>query len=192
MADNPDEEPGDMEETERQAAQTDHIVNVTVDLMKVAERVITDFDKGDAEFEQSDPPSIMEICAVTQMIMSGSMAGVYRQPEKKGKSTVEELFDMVAPIIESKVSLAVLKATSTKVPAIQSLPAVPTPMPYVPPPSPFDDAVMQMYEDLEKCGCFEKNNMKYCADCEKRNAAADVIHEYMQKKEKQKKEPPAP
>ncbi len=190
MADDPEEEdPGDMEETERLAAQTDHIVNVTVNLMKVAERVLTDFDKGDAEFEEGDPPSIMEICAVTQMIMSGNMAGVYRQPEKKsGKSTVEELFDMVAPLIESKVSLAVLQATSKKIPAVQALPAAPVmPEPYVPHNTPFDDAVMQIYEDLEKCGCFEKNNMKYCADCEKRNVAADVIHEYIQKKK-----PPTP
>ena len=189
MSDMPEEDEQDgMEETEEAAKLTDRIVNVTVDFMRVAERVLAEFQQGDDEFstpEEEDGdegPSIMEISCVAQMIMSGTMAGVYRIPEKAKtqKSVVQELFEKIAPLIESQVSLAVSKVRLRETPATPMVlpPPPPPPLPVVP--SLFDRIIEKIYTDLEYCGCFSKAG-KLCPECVKRDVVREVIGSYMEK-----------
>lgn len=189
MSDMPEEdEQDDMDETEKASQFTDRIVHVTVDFMRVAERVLDEFQRGDDEFSapggdgEDEVPSIMEISCVAQMIMSGSMAGIYKVPEKpkSQKTVVQELFEMIEPLIESKANLAVSKARLRESQSTPILPPAPPPRPLPVIPSLFDRIIEKIYTDLEYCGCFSKAG-KLCPECVKRDVVREVIGSYMEK-----------
>lgn len=176
----------DFEESEKNAERVDHIVRVTVDFMRVAERVLEEYHGSDAPFEgavtegdEDDGPSVMEISCIAQMIMSGSMAGIYKTPERNEKSTVQQIFEMIEPLLESKVSLAVSKARL----ATQKMTAMPIPMPMVPSApwkSAYETAMEAMQKDTENCECF-KLGKPICPECEKREAVTKTMLLYMKK-----------
>lgn len=182
MTDEPEEDPGDMEE--KGAEISDRIVRTTLEFFAVAKRIIEEQHKADGdEFNPDNEPSLQELVCVSQLIMNGSMAGVFRDPESARKSPMQSPASIInavmkglVPVLDAKIQSAITRERIGR-PQVQ---AVPLPMPVPPPPPSLFDRVMdRLYLEMKECNCYAKG--PNCAECEKRQTTISTVLEYMNK-----------
>lgn len=107
------------------------IVATTVDMMKTAEDVITELRKEDGQQFSSEKPSLLEMVAVSQLLVNMRGAGMFneRKPDdwEPPPGVITAVLKRLDPLIEGKVTLAVSRMTPLR-------PRVPLSLPPVPPP----------------------------------------------------------
>lgn len=98
------------------------VVATTVDLILLAEDVLA--ESRTRHGEDFDKPQTIEIAAVAQLIMSGSIAGIYKKPQTE--SEYETLLKRLDTLIDAKVSLKLLQQSrgAAQVPTAPAPPSV--------------------------------------------------------------------
>lgn len=185
----PEEKPETEEaegEDEEVAAQK-RVIRITADFLGMAADVIREMrhrEGDDTVPGEDEDPSLQEMCGVATVIITGKMSGIYA-PKTESGGDFKSLLKNIDTLVESKVSLALLKADRERrpgvLPSTQSAIPLPRGAPYVPPPRPpksdMVGIIERMYDRMNACSCFAKEAK--CKDCEGLQAALDTLDKFL-------------
>lgn len=195
MADQPPEEKPETEdgagEDEEVAAQK-RVIRITADFLGMAGDVIREMrhrEGDDTVPGEDEDPSLQEMCGVATVIITGKMSGIYA-PKTESPRDFKSLLKNIETLVESKVSLALLKADPSCVPGVpprtqSAVPLPPVPL-YVPPPaakSHLVEILERMYDRANRCNChMDKDGT--CVDCKNISSAIDVFGTFIAPEDK--------
>lgn len=177
-------------EDEEVAAQK-RVIRITADFLGMAADVIREMrhrEGDDTVPGEDEEPSLQEMCGVATVIITGKMSGIYA-PKTESTNDFKSLLKNIETLVESKVSLALMKAERARGPGVlprtQSAVPLPPPPPYVPPPAAKSNLVEileRMYDRINTCSCHERD--KTCEECKGIESAIDVFGKFISPEDK--------
>lgn len=120
------------------------VIEKTVDVMEIAREVCIERQKEDGKEFSSEEPSVMEIVAVSNLIVNMTVAGMFkeRKPDDwvPSPAAYKAFIAQIKPLVESEISLALSKERLREAQARSQLRPIPPPPPPPPlfPPHPSD------------------------------------------------------
>ncbi|SRR5579871_1811410 len=111
----------------------ERVIETTIDVMELAHEICLERQRQDGKEFSPDEPSILEVVAVSNLIVNMTVAGMFKKPDEwmPSPAAFKAFIDQIEPIVESKVSLALSKERLRESQArlASRMPPAPPPLP---------------------------------------------------------------